>query len=413
MLLTSPQQVHAVHVANDETLKIGLIGCGGRGLGAATDALEADANCKLVAMADLFEDSLQRGLRGLEKQEKFAGRIDVPKERQFVGFDSYKQLLATDIDVVLLCSPPYYRPDHLEAAVAAGKHIFCEKPVAVDPVGARRVMKVVDQVEASGLNLVSGLCWRYDLGLRETVNRVLDGQIGKIISTQANYLTSPIWVRVRKPNMTDMEYQAWNWYYYVWLSGDHFLEQFVHSLDKAMWLHGDELPVKCYGQGGRETRDDATQGDIYDHFAVVYEWADGTRTFAATRQFRDSFMDTEDYIFGTRGSAELIAHRIKGESPWQYTGPTPSMYLVEHQELFSAIRGNRPRINNGKYMTNSTRMGIMGREACYSGQIITDQEVVNSPQSLGPERLAMDAPPPAALVRQPGQYRFPLPPQQA
>ncbi|MEM9368595.1 MAG: Gfo/Idh/MocA family oxidoreductase [Planctomycetota bacterium] len=395
------------HAAGDEgPIKVGLVGCGGRGTGAAVNALNADPRVKITALADLFSPSIERCISSLSR--RYAERMDVPLEHRFTGFDSYKGLLGTDIDVVLLASPPHYRPDHMEAAVEAGKHIFCEKPVAVDPVGVRRVEASSKLASDLGLNLVSGLCWRYAQGMVETVERIHDGQIGDIISTQADYLTNALWTKVKTPEMSEMEYQCFNWYNYTWLSGDHIVEQFIHSLDKALWLRHDEPPVRAYGLGGRQRRHEVLNGDIYDHFAVVYEWADGTRTYANTRQIRGCMNQTEDFVFGTQGSAKLIRHQIEGQDPWRCKGDEVQMHQQEQNEFFKALRGERDPINNGDYMCKSTLLAILGREVCYSGKEITWDEISASPQDLRPASYAWgDAP--EVVVKQPGEYVHPKP----
>lgn len=391
-----------VHAAGDATLRVGLIGCGGRGSGAAINAMKADPGVRIVALADLFPDSLDRCRKNLAGQgEQFM----VSEDHCFDGFDGYKKLIQTDVDVVLLAAPPHFRPDHMEAAVAAGKQIFCEKPVATDPTGVRRVEAACRAADEQGLNVVSGLCWRYDEGLKQTVERVHDGAIGKLVSTQVNYLTGPVWTRQRQPGMSDMEYQCHNWYYFNWLSGDHITEQFIHSLDKALWLQHDEPPVRAYGVGGRQRRNEQ-QGDIYDHFSVVYEWADGTRTHAYTRQIRGCMNEVEDFVFGSEGTARLIKHEISGQRPWQFTGDKVQMHQAEQDEFFKAIRGERPRINNGTYMCRSTLLAILGREVCYSGQPLSWDEIANSPQDLRPPAYQWgDAP--AVEVPQPGEYQHP------
>ena len=396
----------AVHAAVDETIRVGLIGCGGRGRGAAVNAMNADYNVRIVGLADLYPQAIATCRRSLAKNNE--KQFTVEDDQCFTGIDAYRQLLATDIDVVLLAAPPHFRPAHLAAAVDAGKQIFCEKPVAVDPAGVRDVMASCQRAEAAGLNLVSGLCWRYHTGMIEGINRVLDGAVGDIRITQANYLASPVWMKTREPGESDMEYQLRNWYNYIWLSGDHYVEQFIHSLDKALWLHRDEPPVRAYGMGGRQNRDDETQGNIYDHFAVVYEWADGSRTFANTRQMSDCFTETEDYVFGSKGTAKLIAGEITGENPWKFEGDVIQMHQAEQNEMFAAIRGERPRINNGDYMCKSTMMSILGREVCYSGKILTYEQVANSPLNLSPPDYAASTQPPPVIVPEPGNYTFPL-----
>ena len=392
--------VHAT--ANDQSIRVGLVGCGGRGLGAAINAAKADPNVRITALADLFQPSIDRAAGALAKT--VPGQFQVPPEHVFVGFESYQQILTTDIDVVLLASPPHYRPDHMEAAVSAGKHIFCEKPVAVDPVGVRRVEQASKRAAAKGLNLVSGLCWRYDRGMQETVQRIHDGQIGRIVSTQADYLTNSLWTKVRKPTMSEMEYQCFNWYNYIWLSGDHIVEQFIHSLDKAMWLRADEPPVRAYGMGGRQQRTPVLNGNIYDHFCVTYEWADGTRTHANTRQMRGCKNQTEDFVFGTDGSAELIKHHIHGHQDWSFNGNEVQMHQAEQNELFRAIRGERETINNGDYMCKSTLMAILGREVCYTGREMTWEQITSSTQDLRPANYEWGDGP-QVKVPQPGTYK--------
>ncbi len=392
-----------VHAQGSSTLRVGLIGCGGRGSGAASNVLAADKYANIVAMADLFSDRLNQS-RQLLQRDKNAAQVKIEEENCFVGIDAYQKLIDhANVDVVCLCSPPHFRPMHLEAAIKAGKHVFCEKPIAVDPAGVRKVLEVARQAEEKKLNLVSGLCWRYDLGVKATIQRIKDGEIGQIINTQENYLTGTLWQRVRKPEWTDMEYQMRNWLYYRWLSGDHIVEQFIHSLDKSLWLHDDNPPVSAYGLGGRQVRVEEVFGDVYDHFSVVYEWADGSRTFAHTRQMSDCFNQVEDFIYGTKGTAKILANEIQGASgSWKYSGPTPNMYDEEHRELFAAIRDGRT-INNGKYMCYSTLMAIMGREACYSGKVIKWDDLMNSPMDLTPHSYEF-GPAPSVSVPMPGKY---------
>jgi predicted dehydrogenase len=236
----------SAHAAGSDILKIGLVGCGGRGTGAAGNALTADENTKLVAMGDAFADRLETSLNNLKKG--FKDRVAVDKDHCFSGFDAYEKVINSDIDVILLAETPHFRPKHLKAAVAAGKHIFCEKPVAVDGPGVRSILETTEEARKKNLNLVSGLCWRYHTGVQETIKRVLDGAIGDIVAMQENYLTGTLWHRGRKPEWKEMEYQMRNWYYYSWLSGDHNVEQHVHSLDKAMWAMHDEPPAKGDGR---------------------------------------------------------------------------------------------------------------------------------------------------------------------
>ncbi|MDP6553411.1 MAG: Gfo/Idh/MocA family oxidoreductase [Pirellulaceae bacterium] len=380
-----------VHAAGSDILKVGLIGCGGRGSGAAVNAMRAEENLQLVALADAFADRLDDCKQIVQRQigKKYA----VKDETCFVGFDAYKQLLETDVDVVLLCTPPHFRPAQLRASIEAGKHVFCEKPVAVDPTGVRSVLETVELAKQKNLSIVSGLCWRYDLGVRETIGRIKDGAIGDIVTIQENYLTGTLWHRGRQDSWSEMEYQMRNWLYFAWLSGDHIVEQHIHSLDKALWLMDDEPPVSCVGLGGRQVRSEEKWGHIFDHFAVCYEWANGAKTFAYTRQMKGCHNEVEDHVLGTKGAAKILKHEISqkampgDEGKWKYKGPKPSMYNVEHKELFAGIRSG-DILNNGKYMSYSTLLAIMGREACYTGEKITWEKAINSKQDLSPKAYA-------------------------
>src|SRR5689334_6990462 len=297
-----PRSAMAAPRASDSnTLRIGLIGCGGRGTGAAVQALTADQNTVLVSMGDVFADRIQSSLDGLNKQfgDKSADRIKVDAAQRFVGFDAYQKVIDSGVDVVILTTPPGFRPMHLKAAVAAGKHIFCEKPVAVDGPGVRSVFETVEEAKRKKLTLVSGLCWRYHYGHRDTFAKLHDGAIGDIMATYSRYNTGGLWMKTRKAEWSDMEWQVRNWLYFTWLSGDHIVEQAVHTLDKIAWVLGDKYPVKAYGLGGRQKRTDPTFGHIFDHHAVVYEWADGLRCFFYTRQQTGTFTETNDYIFGS------------------------------------------------------------------------------------------------------------------
>ncbi|MCU0959383.1 MAG: Gfo/Idh/MocA family oxidoreductase [Pirellulaceae bacterium] len=395
-----------VHAAGSDVLKVGLIGCGGRGRGAAVNAMNADKNVQLTALADLFPDQIEAARPGL--QAEIGDQYQVPEDQCFAGFDAAKQLIATDVDVVLLAETPHYRPAHLQAAVEAGKHIFCEKPIAVDPVGVRSVLATCEAAEKKGLNIVSGLCWRYDLRVRETIDRIRNGAIGDIVAIQENYLTSTLWLRERQPSWSEMEYQNRNWLYYTWLSGDHITEQFIHSLDKALWLMGDEPPQRCFGLGGRQVRTLPEFGHIYDHFSVCYEWANGVKAFAYTRQMANCHNDVDDYVLGTQGTAQILARGVKGVINGKVVNQgadPPGMYDYEHAELFRAIRSGKP-INNGRYMSLSTMMAIAGREACYTGQMIDFEEALRADMRLGPEKYEWGDVPVDAIAL-PGVTAFP------
>ncbi|MCA1685351.1 MAG: Gfo/Idh/MocA family oxidoreductase [Planctomycetia bacterium] len=273
-----------VHAAGDGVIKVGLVGCGGRGTGAASQALAADPDVRLVAMADAFEDRLEECLSLLKGEGKVSAKVDVGPDRRFVGFDAYQKLLASGVDVVLLCTPPQFRPAHLRAAVDAGKHVFAEKPVAVDAPGVRSVLETCERAKRKGLSVVSGLCLRYDNGFRETVRRVQGGEIGEVVTLLANDYRGGRWARPRQPGWTDMTYQMRNWYNFTWLSGDFNVEQHVHYLDVCAWAMKDKYPIKAVGMGGRQALTGSEYGQIYDHFSVVCEYDDGARLVSYCRQ---------------------------------------------------------------------------------------------------------------------------------
>ena len=362
-------------------------------------------------MGDAFEDRLGQSLDTLTKDKEIAAKIDVPPGRRFVGFDAYKQVIASGVDVVLLCTPPHFRPIHLKAAVEAGKHVFAEKPVAVDAPGVRSVLATCEQAKAKSLSVVSGLGMRYDEGLRETVLRIRDGAVGDVLVLQANDYRGPIWVKPRQSDWSDMVWQMRNWYYFTWLSGDFNVEQHVHLLDTCSWAMGDHYPVRAVGTGGRQQRTGPEYGHIYDHFAITYEYEGGAKLFATCRQQVGCANDISAHVLGTKGRAALNSSR-RGSGPrieaavsWQYNGRPTDVYQAEHDALFASIRRGQP-INNGQYMAKSTLLAIMGRMAAYTGQVITWEQALGSEEDLSPPRYDWDVPlsvPPVAI---PGQTKF-------
>lgn len=388
----------AVHAAGTDVLKIGLIGCGGRGTGAASQALRADPHVKLTALADVFEDRLDLSLRSLAKLDDVSAKVDVPAERRFTGFDACERLLATDVDVVLLCTPPHFRPLHLKAAIEAGKHVFAEKPCAVDAPGVRSVLDSCRVAKEKNLSVVSGLCLRYSRAFRETVARIHDGAIGRPVAMLANDYRGPIWVKPRQPDWTDMHWQMRNWYYFTWLSGDFNVEQHVHYLDVCAWVAGDRYPASAVGMGGRQVRTGPEYGQIFDHHGVTYEYADGLRIVSNTRQIPGCANDMCAIVLGSKGQAVLsdakrgCAITAEGQN-WKWKGSErDDFYQTEHDELFAAIRAGRP-INNGQYMAHSTLLAIQGRMATYTGQQVAWTEALESKDDLSPAKYAWgDAP---------------------
>ncbi len=393
--------------SNSDTLRIGFIGCGGRGTGAAGQALNADKNVVLAAMGDVFADKIQSSLVALHREgaEKgFADRIRVPPEKRFVGLDAYQKVVESGVDVVLLTTPPCFRPEQLKAAVQAGKHIFAEKPMATDVPGMRSVMETVKIAKQKKLSLVAGFCWRYEPGRREFYQRMHDGAIGEIRAIHATFYWGGL---VRPPtersvDMGDLEWQLRNWYKYRWISGDGFVEQACHSVDKIAWALKEASPLKAVAVGGRQSS--GYGGNIFDHMFVVYDFGNDLRAFVAQRQINGCYTDNSDYLFGSEGMGIIPGWNdplIRGKQNWRYRGPKANMYQVEHDELFASIRNGKP-INDGDAMAHSTMMAIMGRMAAYTGREVTWEEACNSQVRWVPEKLDWNMKLPVAPMAVPG-----------
>ena len=377
--------------ANSDTLKVGLIGCGGRGTGAANQAMGADSNVVLSAMADIFPDRMQSSLENLKSLH--GDKIQVDPEHQFFGFDAFKKLIDSDVDVVLLATPPVFRPDHLDYAIEKGKHVFCEKPMAVDAPGIRKVIASAEKAKEKSLSLVSGFCWRYHEPKRETFGRVLDGEIGDVMSVYNTYNTGELWYKERQPEWNEMQYKLRNWLYYNWLSGDHIAEQAVHSLDMMSWAFGNKVPLQATGTGGRQKRIEEKYGNVYDHFAIVYEYDNGAKGFHFSRQQKDCTRSYAVEMNGTKGQCLVDCSKRKheitaGGEKWRYRGDGNDMYQTEHDELFASIRSGKP-MNDGEWMANSTMLAIMGRMVAYTGQTITFEEALKSNEVLSPTNEAI------------------------
>ncbi len=388
------------------SLKVGLVGCGGRGTGAASEALNADPNNELTAVADVDQAQIDHSLSTLSGISKIAARVKAEKSRQFVGLDAYQQLIASGVDVALLATPPGFRPLHLAACVDAGKHIFCEKPASTDPTGIRSVLASVDKAKTKNLSLVAGFCWRYNDMVIDTFKQVNDGTIGKVIAYYATYYTSPVKpmppASTRPTGMSDTEWQIRNWYNFVWLCGDSLVEQAVHSADKIAWMMHDEPPVSCVSVGGRVIP--AEGGNIYDHFEVNYLYPNNVRATLANRQIEGCYNENADYILGSEGVCTLGRSpnpRIEGKTNWTWTGQKYDMYQREHDVLFASIRKQQP-VNDGKRLATSTLLAIMGRMAAYTGQEVTWDQALNSQEKLFPENLAWNGSLPVAPRAEPG-----------
>jgi len=408
-LVGSLSVARAAHAAGSDLLKVGLVGCGPRGGGAAVEALLADQNTRLVAMADLFPENARacrNNIRQHLASHEAAKRVAVADDHLFGGFDGCQRVIEC-CDVVLLALPTFFHPHYLKACVEAGKHVFCEKIHAVDAPGVRMVLETAEMAKKKGLSIVSGLAWRYDTPVQETMKRVHDGAIGEIVALQEVCNTGSLRCRPRQPGWTEMQYQIQDWFNFFWLSADLPGLNLVHDLDKGAWAMREEPPVRCWGMGGRQTRVGRRFGDVWDHHAVVFEYANGTRMFAYCRQQDGCTSEISDRFLGTKGRCDLLHNRIDGEKPWRYEGPQCNRFQLEHVALFSAIRSGKP-INNGLYMARSSLMAIMTTWACYTGEVITWDQAMASNHVVAPKALSFDAEPPTRPDAK-GLYPTPIP----
>lgn len=378
---------YGLFASNDDTIKVALVGCGGRGTGAAFNALSAGFNTKIVALCDAFKDNLDKAYTSLD--QRFKDKVDVPDSRKYVGFDGYKSAIR-DADVVILATPPGFRPIHFEEAVKQGKHVFMEKPVAVDIPGARKVLAAAEIAKQKKLNVVVGLQRRYQTNYREAAKRIQDGQIGEITSGQVYWNSGGVWVRPRTADQTEMEYQMRNWYYFNWLCGDHIVEQHVHQIDVANWIKG-AYPVSIQGTGSRAHRTAKEFGEIYDNFAVELTYADGSVIYSQCRHFEGISNRVDETFQGTKGRVYMSANGQanlfdwKGNPIYKHDAKgNPNPYQQEHNELFAAIANNKFEFQDGEYGAYSTLTGIIGRIACYTGKVIKWDKALESNIDLMP-----------------------------
>jgi myo-inositol 2-dehydrogenase/D-chiro-inositol 1-dehydrogenase len=385
----------AARAAGSDTIRIGLIGCGGRGTGAAINAMSADKGIQLVAMADLIMARVKKSRESL--QQRKPEQVAVDGNHCFSGFDGYKSVIEA-ADVVLIANAAKFHPLHLKAAIEAGKHVFVEKPHAIDPAGIKVVRAACELAKQKKLCVLSGLHSRYHTGYREAVQRVHDGAIGDIVAIEENFLREPYVLYPRQPGMTEVEYQGSNQYHFHWLSGDDVPQSLVHNLDRASWALREQAPIKAHGLGGRSTLKGEIYGNVFDHHAVVYEYASGVRLYAFCRTIPGCYNDSDSILLGSKGRCNVTKMRIEGETNWHYQGLNPDPYLIEHQELFKSIRAGNP-INSGDYMARSTLIGIMGQISCYTGKEVTWDQITASDFYFAPrpEECRIDMEPPAKL----------------
>ncbi len=387
--------------AGGDVIKVGLVGCGGRGTGAAEQSINASSNVKLHAMGDLFQDHLD-GAR--EKLAKFGDKVDVADDRCFVGFDAYKKVIDSGVDLVILATPPGFRPGHIQAVIAAGKHLFCEKPVAVDGPGIRTVLAAAEEAKAKNLAVVAGTQRRHEAGYLDIMKRVHDGEIGDLITARCYWNQGGLWKVDRKPEMSDMEYQIRNWLYYTWLSGDHITEQHVHNLDVINWALGAH-PVKALALGGRQVRTAPIWGNVFDHFAIDYEFPGGQHTLSMCRQIDGCDQDVSETVVGSKGESYTNAgghvYEIRGANKYRARGKQRNPYEQEHIDMIESIRSGQP-LNELRTVAESTLTAIMGRMSAYTGKAVTWDEALNSQLNLTPEKLEF-GPFPTPAVAVPGE----------
>lgn len=378
-------------------IRVGVVGCGGRGTGAAGDCANSAPGVEIVALGDVFKDRVDGARDNLKNSLK--DKFKVTDANCFVGFDAYKQVIAAPVDLVILATPPGFRAMQLEAAVNAGKHVFMEKPVAVDPTEVRQVIAASDLAAQKKLAVVTGTQRRHQAPYVETMKRVHAGAIGDIVSAQCYWNQGGLWMNARKPEWSDMEWQLRNWLYFTWLSGDHIVEQHVHNLDVINWVM-QAHPVKALSLGGRQVRTDPAYGHVYDHFTTEYEYPNNVKVLSMCRQIDGTASRVEERVQGTKGTTNC-AGSIRGESAWRFEGESPNPYVQEHTDLIASIRAGKP-LNEGRRIAESTLTAIMGRMSAYTGQEVTWDQAMNSKLSLMPAKLEM-GPMPVPPVAVPGK----------
>jgi predicted dehydrogenase len=373
------------HASHTDTIRVGVIGCGGRGRGAAVDAMNASPNTRIVAFADVFPERLNEARQHVTGHDP--SRATVDDENCYTGFDGYKQLLEqSDADYVILATPPHFRPMHFEAAVHAGKHVFMEKPVASDAAGIRTMLAAAEESEKRNLSVIAGTQRRHEACYQRLYEQVQEGAIGDIVSARCWWNQGGLWVVEKQPQWTNMEWMLRNWLYFTWTSGDHIVEQHVHNLDVCNWFLGAH-PIKCMGMGGRQVRTEPKYGNIFDHFAVEYEYPDGVIVASQCRQIDGCAGRVAESIRGTKGwtwSASGQA-QLQGAERWRFSGENPNPYVVEHQDLVASINGSGKHWNEARQVAESTLTAIMGRMSAYTGQEVSWQQALDSTENLAPE----------------------------
>ena len=392
------------YAAGSDEIRVGLIGCGGRGTGAARNVLGAAKGVRIVAMGDAFKDRAEQSLTGLK--QRFSADVDVTPDRLFVGLDAYKKVIASDVNYIILATPPAFRPVHLKAAIEAGKNVFTEKPLAVDPAGVRDVLALVDTVTSKKLGLGTGTQRHHQAGYLETMRKVHEGAVGEIVAGRCYWNQGSLWNKERGAGWSDLEYQMRNWLYYTWLSGDHIVEQHIHNIDVINWAMKGH-PVRATGMGGRQVRTGPEFGHIFDHFAVDFEYPNGVHVMSMCRQIQGCANNISEAVVGTKGAVNFGNNNmfsITGASAWDRGKVASDVdpYQQEHTDLIAAIRKGDP-YNELKVTAESTLTAIMGRQSAYTGKMVTWDEILNSQEPpLVPAKLEF-GPMPTPPVAMPGQ----------
>ncbi len=425
-----PSLTGGVFAAQSQSaVRVGLVGCGGRGSGAIRDILKADAKAnpeqrvvEVAAFCDAFPDKAKSAFESLKKDKQFGAQVKATPDAVFGGLDGYKKLIESGVDLVILATPPGFRPMHIEAVIAAGKHLFCEKPVAVDAAGALRVLKAAEEAKKKNLAVVAGTQRRHQKGYIDTIKQIHDGAIGDIITARCAWVGQDIWFKPRQPGQKDADYQVNNWYHFNWLSGDQYCEQHIHNLDVINWVMGGP-PVKAVGLGGRAVRDrqiaavlqksahlkdvpvgtPGEYGNIFDHFTVEFEYANGARMYSFSGHIRGAKSDVSETVFGSKGTCRVNAYSIGKKRVAEDTDTSP--YVQEHIDLLNSIRAGNP-LNELKQVTESTLTAILGREACYTGKELTMEGYLKSGHNTMPKDVAFGQDLPVSPTPIPGTYKF-------
>lgn len=400
----------SVHAQGADQLKVAVIGCGGRGNGAIDNILQANESVRLVAVADAFEGNAKGTAARWRDNAKFKNRVDLPDERVFVGLDAYQKAIDAGVDMVIIATPPGFRPSQYAAAIKAGKHVFMEKPCCVDAPGFNLLMEANKLADEKGLKVGVGLQRRHQASYVETMKRIHDGALGKLTLLRGYWNGGGIWIRKRSDEMTEMQYQVNNWYHFCWLSGDNICEQHVHNLDVCNWAM-DDHPVEANGMGGCEVRYDGGNkgvGQIFDHHFVEFTYRDGTKMYSQCRHIPGTWNNVSEAIHGVKGDSNGSGS-ISGENEWRFRGESTNPYVQEHVDLIAAIRDGS-KYNEGYYGATSSFTAVLGREANYSGQVIKWDDLVAKGKSEFPKQLAWDAPAPVQQDAN-GDYPIPVPGQ--